>query len=116
MFSPYLKSLASHKKIGWPNLCGTIICGWSRMGDSEKISGIYREFVYEKKRKKERLNFYPYVITHTTVQQINRSWFAQSVSRWQVLSFEDKEQYNKRAVGMHMSGYNLWMKEHMLLI
>jgi hypothetical protein len=40
--------------------------------------------------------------------------FADAVLAWQGLTQEQKNQYNKKAYGKHMSGYNLFLRIEML--
>jgi hypothetical protein len=110
-----LRSIESRQKIGLPNFLGGIICGWSEMGDDNEISGLYRVRHYNGKKHKEKMSFYPYVITHTEQQDVNRSKFKNAVISWQALTSEQKAIYNKRAVGRHMFGYHLFLREYMLL-
>ena len=92
------------KKLGKPNVF-----------DPLGIYGIYRIRNYGGKKYRERLDFYDYVITHTETQQNNRSKFADAVFAWQGLAPAEKARYNKRAVGRHYYGYQLFIREYMLL-
>lgn len=83
--------------------------------DPMGVNGIYRVRMFNGKKYREKLAFYPYVITHTETQTINRSKFATAVSAWQALTSEQKAVYNKRAVGRHYHGYQLFIREFMLL-
>ena len=40
--------------------------------------------------------------------------FAAAVAAWQGLSGPEKEESNKKAVGLHMSGYNLFLRAYLL--
>lgn len=82
--------------------------------DPMGINGIYRYQKLGKKRFVQRMDFYNYVITHTPAQQANRSKFADAISAWQALSLAQKEVYNEKARGRHMSGYNLFIRYYML--
>lgn len=109
----HLKSIESRKKIGRPNGYGLGIYGVSQYGDENEIAGIYRIRRYNGKKYKEKMNFYPYVITNTPAQIIVRNLFADAVSAWYILTELEQAEYNKRAIGRHMIGKNLFIKEYM---
>jgi hypothetical protein len=59
--------------------------------------------------------FVPSTITHVN-GDASRSCFADAVSSWQNLTDSEKEAYQEEAVQHHrMSGYNLFIREYMLL-
>ena len=62
-----------------------------------------------------RRHFYNYNTDCTPARRARRLKFAAAVVAWKILTPEQKALYNKRAVGRHMSGYNLFIKEFMLL-
>lgn len=109
-----LLSVESRKKIGLPNGCGRAICGWSLCGDWNDRSAIYRVRHYEGQKHKERLEFYPYIITNTTEQATRRATFADAVLAWQNLAENQKSEFNRKAIGRHMSGYNLFIRYYLL--
>jgi len=76
-------------------------------------NGIYQMVRYNYGFVCRRIDFYEYVITHTEAQQERREKFADAVAGWQNLTAEQKLLYNKRSIGKHMSGYNLYIKEFM---
>jgi len=49
----------------------------------------------------------------TPARLVCRSKFADAIVAWQNLTTEQKAVYNKRAIGRHKSGYNLFIKEFM---
>lgn len=49
----------------------------------------------------------------TPAQRENRKTFAGAVKAWQVLSPEEKYRYNRKAMKLKMSGYNLFISMHM---
>jgi len=110
-----LKSVLSRGKFGEENEYGGEVYGVFDYGWWNPASGIYRVRHYNNKKYKEKMNFYSYVITHTLVQDANRTKFASAVSAWQILTLSQKADYNKRAVGRHMFGYHLFLREYMLL-
>lgn len=109
-----LKSIESRQKFGDPNQCGFSICGWSLCGSFNDVAGLYRVRHYNGKKYREKMAFYPYVITHSETQTVNRAKFASAVSAWQILPAETKAEYKKRAIGRHMFGYHLFLREYML--
>jgi len=78
------------------------------------LSGIYRTDNVTGKTKYYREPFYITRNPETTPQQAWRSTFADAVAGWQALTPEEKSVYNKRAIGKHMSGYNLFLREYLL--
>lgn len=110
-----LKSIHSHQSFGLPNGYGKGIYGRSKYGDFNPIAGIYRNFVFNKKRYQIKTDFYPYVITNTESQEVIRTKFKNAMSAWQALSESEKAVYKKRCIGRHMSGHNLYISEFMKL-
>ncbi len=49
----------------------------------------------------------------TEAQQRNRTTFAEAVRFWQQLSVPEKSWYNRRAAGMPLSGYNLFISMYL---
>jgi hypothetical protein len=109
-----LKSHVSRQKIGKPNGYGRAIFGWSRYGEKNLYAGLYRVRHFFGKLYQEKMFFYPYVITNTAPQSARRSTFADAVAAWQALTTPDKNIYRRRAVGRHMFGYQLFLREYML--
>lgn len=109
-----LLSGIARQKIGKPNGLGEIILGWSELGDSNDFSGIYSSVVVDGYRYQRFFPFYDYIITHTPGQNALRGKFRNAVTAWQALGSTDKALYKKRAIGRHMSGYNLFLREYML--
>jgi hypothetical protein len=110
-----LKSIRSQQKIGYRVGYGGSEYGVTALGVPVDFAGIYRVRHYNQKVYHEKMDFYTYVITHTDPQNVNRGKFANAVSAWQALTTEQKAVYNKRAVGRHMFGYHLFLREFMLL-
>ena len=93
---------------------GVAAFGVDKFADFILLSGIYRtdNVTGEVKYYRE-----PYYITRnprTDEQQTNRQKYADGVAAWQALTSDEKNQYNIRAKGKRMSGYNLFLKEYML--
>jgi hypothetical protein len=109
-----LKSVISRQKFGEMNGYGGEIYGVFEYGWFNFASGIYRVRHYLGKKYKEKMDFYTYVITHSEGQNVNRTKFADAVAAWQALTAEQKAVYKNRAVGRHMFGYHLFLREYML--
>ena len=93
---------------------GAATFGVDKFADFILLSGIYRtdNVTGEVKYYRE-----PYYITRnprSDEQQTNRQKYADGVAAWKALTSEEKNQYNIRAKGKRMSGYNLFLKEYML--
>lgn len=109
-----LLSCVARQKFGKPNGLGGSFLGWTDLGDDNQFAGIYSSLVIDGQRHQRFFPFYEYVITHTPAQNALRSKFAVAISAWQALGSTEKEKYKKRAIGRHMSGYNLFIREYML--
>lgn len=96
-----LLSILPHKKIGKAGL-----------EDRHDVYGIYQRYHVKGKVKSRKLNFYEYVITRTEAQQAQRARYKAGFEAWRLLTNEQKQVYNKRAVNYKISGYNLFMKEN----
>ena len=114
--SPFKRLLSgvARQKFGKPDFFGTSIFGWSEFGDDNEFAGIYSSLVVDGKRHQRFFPFYDYIITHTTLQNAQRSKFHNAVVAWQALGSTSRAEYKKRAIGRHMSGYNLFIREYML--
>ena len=109
-----LLSGIARQKFGKPNFFGASIFGWSEFGDDNIFSGIYSSVVMDGVRHQRFFNFYDYLITHTPLQNTNRTKFHNAIVAWQALGSTSRAEYNRRAIGRHMSGYNLFIREYML--
>lgn len=78
------------------------------------LSGIYRTDNVTGTTKFYREPFYITKNPRLPDQQANRQKYAAAVLAWKGLTQEEKNQYNKRAIGKRMSGYNLFLKEYLL--
>jgi len=93
---------------------GTTTFGVEKYANIILLSGVYRT-----DNVTGRTKFYrePYYITknpRTEPQQTWRGVFANAVAAWQALTPEEKNEYNVKAKGKRMSGYNLFLKEYLL--
>lgn len=110
-----LKSIVSRKQFAQKNGYGGETYGSFDYGFYNLASGIYRVRRYNGKVYKEKMEFYQYVVTNTASQIAGRSKFASAVHAWQGLADSIQQGYNKRAIGRHMLGFNLFISEYMKL-
>lgn len=76
-------------------------------------NGIYQMRRYPCGRVCVREKFYEPSDQTQPNKIISQQKFADAVLSWQGLTTEQKNQYNKRAIGKHMSGYNLFLRIYM---
>ena len=79
----------------------------------DSFSGKIGHFVYYKNRSARCVR--RYVIPQnprTLPQQRRRCRFADAVHLWQDLALYQKEQWNRKALVRHISGYNFFISEH----
>ena len=87
--------------------------GKSGASDPLGIYGIYRVWRRWGVVQNLKQAFYTPTNPQTEAQQANRQKYADAIVAWQALTLEQKAVYNKKAVGLHMSGYNLFIREYM---
>ncbi len=78
------------------------------------LSGIYRTDNVTGITRFYREPFYITKNPRYGPQQANRAKMTAAVLAWKALTQEQKNQYNKNAIGKRMSGYNLFLKEYLL--
>ena len=61
-----------------------------------------------------RMRFYQPGNPRSELQQANRDKLSSAVLAWQGLTNEQKLVYRNRAIRESLSGYNLFLREHML--
>jgi len=110
-----LKSIRSMGKIGENIGYGAMEFGYQEYGFPLEFAGIYRVRHYNGKVYKEKMDFFNQIITHTVPQDANRTKFASAVLAWQSLSEAEKAEYNRKAIGRHMAGNNLFISRYMKL-
>jgi hypothetical protein len=76
--------------------------------------GIYQTMPTSKGRITKRLKLYSPFNPRTEAQQANRQKITNAVLAWQNLTDEQKNLYNERAIGKPFTGYNIFIKEHLL--
>lgn len=92
---------------------GHAIFGGDIFADVILLSGIYRTDNITGKTKHYREPYYITKNPRYAPQQAWRQIFADAVLAWQGLTAPEKVIYNKRAIGKHMSGYNLYLSEYL---
>lgn len=88
--------------------------GGGEYGNTILLSGIYQSRNSLAGLSITREKYYIPKNPRSIPQQANRDKYAFGVAAWQALSSAEKEQYNKRVIGLDMSGYNLFLKEYLL--
>jgi hypothetical protein len=114
--NPFLRLLSgiARQKFGLPNSLGEMFLGWTELGDDNQFSGIYSSVVVDGIRHQRFFPFYDYTITSTALQIAQRTKFLNAIVAWQALGSTEKALYKDKAIGRHMSGYNLFIREFML--
>lgn len=77
--------------------------------------------IYQQRRCKDgircvQMKFYKPTNPNTFPQQVQRAKLATAVSVWQGLTEQEKQVYNRNALGKPLSGYQLFCKEYILSI
>jgi len=119
LFNQYGTSQFGFSAYGEEDICwGKTFFGYAEYGivdygDGLILSGIYRTDNVTGETKNYREPYYITKNPRTDLQQANRQKYADSILAWRGLTDEQKNQYNKRAIGKRMSGYNLFQKEYL---
>lgn len=98
-----LFAVFARKKFGKPGVPG--LAG---------LGGIYRLTPIKGELVNQRLPYYEPTNPQTEEQQAWRAKLADAVAEWQSLTSEEKADYNEKAKGKRMSGYNLFIREFLL--
>jgi len=131
-----IPSFEIKKKYGLPYGYGRTVFGYSVFGDQgdfgyifgyglaeigvhkygaiDERTGIYQITHIDGKRKNIVFPYYWPKNPRTVAQQANRGKMTNAVAAWQDLTDEQKQNYNRKARGMQMSGYNLYLKNYLL--
>jgi hypothetical protein len=78
-----------------------------------KWAGIYQRKVTKKGKKISKMPFYIPPNPQTKKQQAWRAIFKGGKIAWDSLTLEQKNSYNKRAIKLKFSGYNLHQREYL---
>lgn len=111
-----LYSLDARGKFGYSGGFGRTAFGYNRFGFYNWFCGIYQKKYYYGKAFISRMKFYRPTNPQTVLQQSWRAIITSGWIEWNTFDDQKKESYNKRSIGMHMSGANLfmseWLKDH----
>lgn len=108
-----------------PGQYGVASPGKERYGQVQMPWGVYRvrhvrEKFFEAGDKErgeqyiQKNEFYIPANPQSVPQQTNRAKYAAAIVGWQGLTSSQKDVYNKKAEGKKMSGFNIYIREHML--
>ena len=100
-------------------LFGVAVLGFDNYGASSQIQTDLFAGIYQQRKCREgkitiREKFYVPTQTWSQAKENAQVKFAAAIAAYQILTEAQKLVYHKRAVGMHLSGYNLFIKEYML--
>lgn len=101
-------------KLGAPSAYGTRNYGAFAYGAGADTFGIYRVRHRWGKFVQEKMVFYFPINPKTGPQLIQQQKMTDAVTAWQDLTPSQKEEYNIKAKGKDMSGYNLFLSEYLL--
>ena len=113
-FKDRLISADARKKLGIPNQYGYLIYGVARYGEKNNFAGIYQTRHYKGGKYTVREKFYVPTESASRIANPRRVVFASAVSAWQALSTSQKQIYNIKCSGKHMSGYNVFLHEYLI--
>lgn len=119
----HLFSLKSAKCVGRYREFGCSMYGATKFGSSPlkitlidgselEVSGVYQKRHSAGRSIFVRERFYFPRYPNTPAQLQTRENIRLAVASWQELTEEQKIAYNKRAEGLNMSGYNLYIREY----
>ena len=118
-------SIRQMGKIGEPAKYGRAVYGIALYGKSFSRAGIYQMRTikmgeptagtrYHYKKRPILMKFYGSSGTYSAAQEATWQKMRDAVAAWQVLTPAEKEVYHTNAVGLHMTGYNLFLRGQML--
>jgi hypothetical protein len=108
-----LYSLAARGWVGKGAGCGRARCGLSKCGDRLFVSGIYHRRHKKGRVSCHQLRHYRPTNPRTETQQAWRAIFAQGVEEWHALTPAERAEYNRKARGRPLTGYNLFLSAKM---
>jgi len=100
-------------------LFGIAVLGIDDYGAAAQIKTDLFAGIYQQRKCREgkitiKEKFYVPTQRYTAVAIAARAKFAAAVAAYQILTEAQRLVYHKRAVGLHQSGFNLFIKEYML--
>jgi len=93
---------------------GNTTLGIDKYANILLLSGVYQTYRTSGGVIVSRRNVYITKNPRTVSQQANRQKMADAIVAWRLLTNEQKEVYNKRAVGERFFGCHLFRKEYLL--
>lgn len=97
-----------------PSQYGYASFGEDSFGEASSRWGIYQIRTRFGKQTPVKEKYYSPSNPQTAPQQTNRQKLTDGVLAWQNLTEDQKDVYNERAKYKKFSGYNLFLKEHLL--
>ncbi len=86
----------------------------SYFGDDDELTGIYRTDNVTGEILHYREPFYIPKNPRSGPQQTHRAKYGAAVGAWRILPLPQKLEYNQKAMGHKMSGYNFFLKEYII--
>lgn len=107
-------SLDTRGKFGKGGGFGRVALGYNHFGFYSWYSGIYQKLYYFGKPHISRKKFNWGSNPQTELQQAWRAVLASGWVEWATYTDEQKNEFKIRAVSLHMSGANLFMREWLI--
>lgn len=107
-------AVQTRKKLGRSSEYGQKEYGGFEYGEQDDKFGIYQVRGRFEEQVITKSKFYWPFNPQTEIQQANRQKMTNAVVAWQNLTAEQKDVYNKKAIGTRLSGYNLFLSEYLL--
>ncbi len=86
---------------------------WEDIVSRKPHAGIYQRKLTKKGKQTSKMKFYYPTNPRTVEQQAWRAVFMDGKLAWDSLTIEEKELYNRRAIPLKFSGYNLFQREYL---
>lgn len=80
--------------------------------DPLNVNGIYQMRMTKKGKIPIKMKFYVPTNPRSVLQQANRQKFADAMTAWKNLTFEQRKVYNDRAKKRQMFGWGLFIREY----
>ena len=106
-------SIRPRKRLGHPTYYGRGTYGVTHYGVRNERYGIYQQRHCSDGLRTVKMRFYWPHYSQSEAIVASRNKFAAAIAAWQLLTTEQKAVYNRRAIGKHKSGYNIYISEYM---
>lgn len=93
---------------------GRIIYGHRGYGAADESFGIFQQRKCKEGKITIRMKFYQPPLSQSEKAIAARIKYGLARKGWKLLTLEQQQDYNTRAIGHHYNGYNLFIKEFML--